>query len=81
MGVGSGGSGGVGVGGGLQQGGQHQQGGPHLGYPQGGNDPAFYGYQRQQQYHTSELPSVQCAPRRKKVNVVLDKYKLYMNIA
>ncbi|PPQ74524.1 hypothetical protein CVT26_007920 [Gymnopilus dilepis] len=46
-GVGAAGSGSVG--GAPQQAGHHQQGGPHLGYPQGGTEPNFYGYQPRQQ--------------------------------
>ncbi|KAF8895000.1 hypothetical protein CPB84DRAFT_1816015 [Gymnopilus junonius] len=49
FGSGVGGAGSGGVGGAPQQAGHHQQAGPHLGYPQGGNEPNFYGYQPRQQ--------------------------------
>ena len=51
FGNGVGGSGSGGVVGGPQAGGHHQQGGPqgHLGYPQSGSEPNFYGYQPRQQ--------------------------------
>jgi len=51
FGNGVGGSGTGGVVSGPQAGGHHQQGGPqgHLGYPQSGSEPNFYGYQPRQQ--------------------------------
>ena len=51
FGNGVGGSGSGGVVGGPQAGGHHQQSGPqgHLGYPQSGSEPNFYGYQPRQQ--------------------------------